>query len=150
MDYLSEGLLIITNDGGLARHFELPNNNYIRKYEMRIHGHITDTKLKAIQRGVKIDGILYGGADITILKSSGPNHLVSVTIQEGKNRELRNIFAHFNWRISKLKRIQYGPYKLNDIPKGGILEVSLKGKAKLWVDQRRKKLIEYEVMTKEI
>lgn len=150
MDYLSEGLLLITNDGALARHFELPSNNYIRKYEMRIHGHITDSKLKAIGRGVKIDGVLYAGVDITILKSSGPNHLVSVSIQEGKNRELRNIFSHFNWRVSRLKRIQYGPYKLNDIPKGGILEVALKGKAKLWAEAHRNKLIDYEIMAKEI
>ena len=140
--------MIITNDGSLARHFELPENNYTRKYEMRIHGHITDSKLRAVSRGVKIDGILYAGIDMTILKSSGPNHLVSVSISEGKNRELRNIFAHFNWRVSKLKRIQYGPYKLNDIPKGGLLEVTLKGKAKLWVEEQRKKLIEYEVLSK--
>ena len=84
-----------------------------------------------------------------VLKSSGANHLVSVTITEGKNRELRNIFAHFNWRVSKLKRIQYGPYKLQDVPKGGLLEVPLKGKLSQWFEEHRKKLIERELTHKE-
>merc|ERR1712137_532786 len=146
LDYLSEGILLITNDGSLARHLELPENNYLRKYEMRIHGHLTDSKLKAISKGVKIDGVLYSGVDVRILKSSGPNHLVQASLTEGKNRELRNIFAHFNWRVSRLKRIQYGPYKLQDVPKGGLLEVPLKGKLLQWYEERRKTLIEYELL----
>ena len=128
---------------------ELPCNKFLRKYELRVHGHLTDSKLKAISRGVKIDGVLYGGIDIQVLKSEGPNHLISATLREGKNRELRNIFAHFNWQVSRLKRIQYGPYKLQDVPKGGLLEVSLKDQVLTWYEDQRKRLIEYELLTRD-
>ena len=144
---MSEGLLLITNNGELARHMELPENEYVRKYVVRIHGNITDTKLKAIRHGVKIDGIHYAGMDFNVISSKTTNHMVEVSLREGKNRELRTVFAHFNWQVSKLKRIQYGPYKLGDIPKGGLLEVQLKGNLLDWYQKQRDMLIRQEILT---
>lgn len=126
LDLNSEGLLLLTNSGALASKLESPQEGWKRRYRVRIFGRVTQNDLKRLQKPVIIDGIKYTFAAISIEKSSGANTWLSVTLQEGKNREIRNVFAHFGWSINRLMRTAYGPFQIGNLPKHGLKEVSQK------------------------
>jgi len=126
LDYNSEGLLLLTNDGELARKLELPSTGWIRKYRVRAYGGITPSMLEGMKKGVNIDGVQYGSVEATVESHSGNNHWLLVTLAEGKNREIRKIFEHYGCQVNRLIRISYGPFLLGKIAKGDIKEVTQK------------------------
>ncbi len=123
LDLQSEGLLLLTNNGELARYLELPQTGWIRKYRVRLFGKPTQETLYRLQQGVTIDGIRYGSIVADVTHGTKTNGWVDVTLTEGKNRELRRVFEHFGHPISRLIRLGYGPFQLGDLPRGAIREV---------------------------
>lgn len=125
LDINSEGLLLLTNNGEVARFFELPSNKFKRIYHVRVYGKINARELEQLKNGCIIDGIRYGSVKVRILESGQHNHWLSVSLTEGKNREIRRIMNHLGLEVSRLIRVSYGPYDLGSLSKGNILEVSL-------------------------
>ena len=123
LDMTSEGLLLLTNDGELARQLELPSTGWARRYRARAFGKTTQAQLDTLMKGVKIDGIPTGPIEATLDREQGGNVWVSVTIREGKNREVRRAFETLNLRVNRLIRISYGPFQLGDLAKGASEEV---------------------------
>ncbi len=126
LDYNTEGLLLFTNNGELARYFELPANKIKRVYRVRVLGRLDLEKLKSLRDGVTIDGIQYGKV-IVVPEKYGEmaNSWLKVIVFEGKNLEIRRIMMHCGLKVVKLVRVQYGDYRLTDIPKGCILETRI-------------------------
>lgn len=126
LDLNSEGLLLLTNDGGLARHLELPAQGLARCYRARVHGTPDWEKLEALQNGITIAGVRYGPIEITPDSAArGSNAWMIVTLHEGKNREIRKVMEHFGLAVNRLIRLSYGPFELGTIPKGALKEVPL-------------------------
>lgn len=123
LDLDSEGLLLLTNDGGLARYLELPSTGWTRRYRVRVFGPLDEKALAGLKRGVTIDGVAYGAIEVTIDKASRTNSWLTVGIKEGKNREVRRVMEHLGLSVSRLLRISYGPFQLGDVPTGGVDEV---------------------------
>lgn len=123
LDYNTEGLLLLTNRGGIARTFELPASGYERKYLCRSFGAVTGNMVKELAIGVNIKGIQYRQVKIKIHKSKSKNHWSEITLLEGKNREIRKLFAHYGLQVSRLIRISYGPYRLNNMKPRELQEV---------------------------
>lgn len=126
LDYTSEGLLLLTNNPSIKRYLELPTNSFKRKYRARVFGNISNNLIEKLKKGVRIDNISYKGIEIEIEKKAGANTWIFITLEEGKNREIRKVLKHFNIEVSRLIRIEYGPYKLNDLREGDALKVPLK------------------------
>jgi len=127
LDLNSEGLLLLTTSGELARKMELPSTGLPRTYSARVLGKIDEQRLKKLSSGVTINGINYGPVDITIEKINlkAANNWLSITIREGKNREVRKILASVGLTVNRLIRKAYGPYSLSGLKKGQIKEVSI-------------------------
>jgi 23S rRNA pseudouridine2605 synthase len=125
LDFNTEGLLLLTNDGELARHLELPQNAWLRRYRVRVHGHVDPEKLASVANGVTISGIRYGPVKIEIEsgKEEEANRWLVVTIREGKHREVRKIIAHLGLQVMRLIRVAYGPFVLGKLPRGGVEEI---------------------------
>lgn len=123
LDLNSEGLLLLTNHGGLARHLELPSSGWARTYRVRIRGLPDDATLRALRSGVTIDAMHYRPMEVRV-DQAGTNSWLTVTLHEGKNREIRNVFAHFGHTVSRLIRIRYGPFQLGKLSQGGIAPVN--------------------------
>ena len=125
LDFNTEGLLLLTNDGGLARHLELPSNAWLRHYRVRVYGEVTPAKLKSVANGVTISGIQYEPVKIAIeeSKEDATNKWLAVTIKEGKNREVRKIMEHLDLQVTRLIRTAFGPFPLGKLPRGAIEEV---------------------------
>ncbi len=125
LDFNTEGLLLLTNDGALARHLELPQNAWLRHYRVRVYGEVDEKKLKALASGVTIEGVRYEPIKVEIEseKTEGANRWLSVTIREGKNREVRKVMAHVGLQVTRLIRVSFGPFQLGKLPRGGIEEV---------------------------
>lgn len=126
LDLNSEGLLLLTNDGDLARTLELPSTGWVRKYRVRIHGKVELMKLKDLEKGITIKGIHYGPIIATLDRQKGDNAWLTVSLKEGKNRELRRVFEHLGWPVSRLIRISYGPFELGDLSLGEVKSVPSK------------------------
>jgi 23S rRNA pseudouridine2605 synthase len=124
LDLSSEGLLLLTNDGDLARKLELPSTGWIRRYKVRVYGEITPNMLAEMKKGVVVGGVQYGSVNAVIESKKGDNCWLIVSISEGKNREIRRIFEHFNCQVSRLLRLSYGPFQLGSLEKGEAKEVS--------------------------
>ncbi len=118
LDVTSEGLLLLTNDGALARHLELPATGWLRRYRVRAHGRITPEALERLQTGVVVDGIEYGPVEATLDKQQGANVWLTIGLREGKNREVRKILAHLGLDVNRLIRISYGPFQLQELTPG--------------------------------
>ena len=118
LDINTEGLLLLTNDGELKRAMELPSTGVPRTYRARTFGDITQERLEALSEGVEIDGIRYGSIDANMERRTGRNQWIELTLTEGKNREVRRVLEHLGLQVSRLIRIQYGPFPLADIPRG--------------------------------
>ena len=123
LDFMSEGLLLFTNNGDFARRMELPSSKFLRVYRVCINGSINPNDLAAIQKGIKINGIQYNKITIKIEKFNAPYTWIIFKMREGKNREIRKICEFFLWNIVKLVRIQYGSIKLVKQKPGEIVEV---------------------------
>lgn len=126
LDLNSEGLLLLTNDGGLARKLELPSNGWIRKYRVRVYGTISESMLREMKKGVVADGVHYGSVEAVVDSKQGGNSWLTVSLKEGKNREIRKIFEHFGCKVSRLLRISYGPFILGKLERGELKEVPQK------------------------
>ncbi|MBE6456053.1 MAG: rRNA pseudouridine synthase [Alphaproteobacteria bacterium] len=126
LDLNSEGLLLLTTDGELARRLEHPTMGWKRKYRVRIHGILTPEIQKKIEKGITIKGIKYAPCSIEVERTQGTNSWLQITLTEGKNREIRNIMAHFSLPVTRLIRISYGPFQLGNLEKGGVREVTKK------------------------
>ncbi len=125
LDLNTEGLLLLTTDGALARHLELPGNGYMRQYRVRALGQTDATALEALQAGVTIEGVHYGSVAARILKAQGANIWLHVAISEGKNREVRRVLQHLGLQVNRLQRVAYGPFGLGRLKPGEVREVSL-------------------------
>ena len=126
LDFNSEGLLLLTNDGEAARFMESPSTGWKRKYRVRVHGEITPEIIGRLKKGIHIDGIKYGSAELTVEKKQGTNTWASVTITEGKNREIRKMMEFFGLSVTRLIRISYGAFQLGNLGKGEVDEVPAK------------------------
>ena len=118
LDYNTEGLLLLTNDGELARHLELPSTGWLRKYRVRAHGSITQAQLDALKDGIELDGVRYGPIEATVDSHQGRNSWLTLGLREGKNREVRNILASLDLAVNRLIRVSYGPFQLLDLEEG--------------------------------
>jgi len=123
LDFNTEGLLLLTNDGGLARALELPDTGWLRRYRVRAHGEVTQAQLDELKRGVEVDGVKYGPIDATLERDQGANVWLVFAIREGKNREVRNVMAHLGLEVNRLIRVSYGPFQLAELPEGAVEEV---------------------------
>ena len=123
LDFNSEGLLLLTNDGEAARFMESPATAWKRRYRVRVHGMVTDDIIARLAKGVTIDGVRYGAAEVVLDKQQRTNSWLTVTIQEGKNREIRKMMDFFGLKVTRLIRVSYGPFPLGNLPVGEIKEV---------------------------
>jgi 23S rRNA pseudouridine2605 synthase len=123
LDLNTEGLLLMTNDGGLKRQLELPATGVERIYRARAYGQVNQAQLEALIDGVEIDGVRYGSIDANLERRTGANVWVVMKLTEGKNREVRRVLDHLGLRVSRLIRVAYGPFVLGDLPAGKIGEV---------------------------
>jgi len=126
LDLMSEGLLLLTNNGNLSRTLEHPKNAWKRCYRVRIYGTLSEQEMRLLQQGLTVDGVHYDAIGVTLEKATGANTWVALTLQEGKNREIRRIMEHFDHPINKLIRMSYGPFQLGHLPPGGVTEVAPK------------------------
>ncbi|HVT26275.1 MAG TPA: pseudouridine synthase, partial [Rhizomicrobium sp.] len=131
LDINSEGLLLLTNDGALARQLELPAAGWIRKYRVRLFGKVTQADLDRLAEGVTIAGVKYGPVIADLERSKGMYAWASVSLKEGKNREVKRLMESLGLKVARLIRVQYGPFHLGQLPEGAADEIS----AKLWRDQ---------------
>jgi 23S rRNA pseudouridine2605 synthase len=123
LDFNTEGLLLLTNDGGLARALELPDTGWLRRYRVRAHGEVTQAQLDQLKKGVEVDGVKYGSIDATLERDQGANVWLVFAIREGKNREVRNVLAHLGLEVNRLIRVSYGPFQLLELAEGEVEEV---------------------------
>ena len=123
LDYNSEGLLILTNDGQLKREFELPKNNYQREYKVKIQGKITDFIISKISKGITVKGQKYKSIEIKKINETSTYTWIRMILTEGKNREIRKIFNSLNMTVTRLIRVSYGKYRLGKLQKGGLIKV---------------------------
>lgn len=124
LDLNSEGLLLLTNDGELSRHLELPSTGWVRRYRVRLHGQVDTLELEKLKHGLTVDGIRYGSIMATLDRQKGDNAWLTVSLQEGKNRELRRVFEFLGWPINRLIRISYGPFQLGTLAPGEVKAVA--------------------------
>ncbi len=123
LDLNTEGLLLLTNDGALARILELPATGWLRRYRVRAHGRVTQDALDRLRSGVTIDGIRYGTIEATLDRAQGSNVWLTFAIREGKNREVKNVLAHLGLAVNRLIRVSFGPFQLAGLAPGAIEEV---------------------------
>ncbi len=136
LDLNTEGLLLMTNDGELKRAMELPSTGMPRKYRARTFGGITQAQLEELIHGITIEGVRYGQIDANLERGTGANQWVEMTLTEGKNREVRRVLEHFGLEVSRLMRLEYGPFKLGNLARGSAVEV-----AQVEVERMRKELV---------
>jgi 23S rRNA pseudouridine2605 synthase len=123
LDLNTEGLLLLTNDGGLARVLELPETGWLRRYRVRAHGRVTQPELDALRGGVEVAGVRYGAIEATLDREQGANIWLTFSIREGKNREVRNVLEHLGLQVNRLIRISFGPFQLAEMHEGAVEEV---------------------------
>jgi 23S rRNA pseudouridine2605 synthase len=126
LDLNSEGLLLLTNDGALARRLELPATGWVRRYKVRVHGFVDPARLAALARGVTVDGIAYGPIRAELERQQGSNAWIILSLQEGKNREVRRVLEHLGYPVTRLIRLAYGPFQLGHLARGAVEEVQKK------------------------
>jgi len=120
LDFNTEGLLLLTNDGALARHLELPATGWLRRYRVRAHGSITQEALDQLKDGIELAGIRYGPIEAVLEKPQGTNVWLVIGLREGKNREVRTILEHLGLTVNRLIRVSFGPFQLFDLAPGAV------------------------------
>jgi 23S rRNA pseudouridine2605 synthase len=123
LDLNTEGLLLLTNDGGLARALELPATGWLRRYRVRAFGKVTQAQLDGLRNGITVDGVRYGPIEATFEREQGSNVWLTFAMREGKNREIRNVLRALGLQVNRLIRVSFGPFQLNDLPDGAVEEV---------------------------
>jgi len=123
LDMNTEGLLLLTNDGGLARVLELPATGWLRRYRVRAHGRVQQARLDELRRGITIDGVRYGSIEAVLEREQGTNVWLVFAMREGKNREVKNVLGHLGLAVNRLIRVSFGPFQLGDLPDGAVEEV---------------------------
>lgn len=123
LDYNSEGLLLLTNDGELARKLERPETGWTRRYRVRVHGTVSEDALADLGQGITVSGIDYGPIRATLEKVQGSNAWIAVSLSEGKNREIRKVMEHLGLQVTRLIRVAYGPFQLGNLARGNVAEV---------------------------
>jgi len=126
LDLNSEGLLLLTNDGALARRLELPSTGWLRRYKVRVHGEAGPERLAALEKGITIDGITYGPIRASLERQQGSNAWIAMALREGKNREVRRVLEHLELQVTRLIRLSYGPFQLGNLARGAVDEVPKK------------------------
>ncbi|WP_409558664.1 pseudouridine synthase [Brucella pseudogrignonensis] len=138
LDINTEGLLLLTNDGGLSRVLELPSTGWLRRYRVRAHGKVTQAQLDELKNGIAVDGIFYGSIEATLEREQGANVWISIGLREGKNREVKNILGALGLNVGRLIRVSFGPFQLGDLEEGGVREI----RGRILRDQLGEKLVE--------
>ncbi|MFN7025665.1 MAG: pseudouridine synthase, partial [Pseudorhizobium sp.] len=123
LDINTEGLLLLTNDGGLSRVLELPTTGWLRRYRVRAYGEVEQADLDKLKDGIAVDGVLYGAIEATLDRQQGHNVWITMGLREGKNREIKNVLGALGLEVNRLIRISYGPFQLGDLPEGEVIEV---------------------------
>ena len=123
LDLSSEGLLLLTNDGEIKRHLELPATGWVRRYRARVFGKVDEEKLKSLKRGITIADVRYGPIEARLERQTASNAWVSVALTEGKNREVRRVLEHVGLKVNRLIRTAYGPFQLGKLAQGAVDEV---------------------------
>ena len=123
LDYSSEGLLLLTNDGALARRLELPAHGWLRRYRVRAFGRLTQEDLDRLAKGVEIDGVRYAGIEAKLDRTQGGNTWATLALKEGKNREVRRVMEHLGVKVNRLIRISFGPFHLGQLNEGEVDEI---------------------------
>jgi len=123
LDLNSEGLLLLTNDGGLKRALELPATGWLRRYRVRAYGRVSQEALDRLASGVTVDGIAYGPIEAKLEREQGANLWLTLALREGKNREVKNVLASLGLQVNRLIRVSYGPFQLGDLAPGAVEEV---------------------------
>jgi 23S rRNA pseudouridine2605 synthase len=123
LDINTEGLLLLTNDGGLARVLELPATGWLRRYRVRAHGHIDQAKLDSLSGGISLDGVDYAGIEAKLDREQGSNAWITMGLREGKNREIKKVLEHLGLAVNRLIRVSFGPFELGDLAEGEVAEV---------------------------
>ena len=123
LDFNTEGLLLLTNDGALARVLELPQTGWLRRYRVRAHGSVTQEKLDGLREGITVDGIHYGPIEAALDRVQGTNLWLTFAIREGKHREVRNVLGHLGLVVTRLIRVSFGPFQLGELAAGTVEEV---------------------------
>ena len=126
LDLNSEGLLLLTNDGGLARRLELPATGWLRRYKVRVHGEVDPDRLDALEKGITIDGVAYGPIHASLERRQGSNAWIALALREGKNREVRRVLEHLGLPVTRLIRLSFGPFQLGNLARGEVAEVPKK------------------------
>jgi 23S rRNA pseudouridine2605 synthase len=153
LDLTSEGLLLLTNDGELARHLELPATGWVRRYRVRAFGRIDQTALDRLRSGITVDGVAYGAIEAVIDRQQGHNMWINMALTEGRNREIRRVLEALRLTVNRLIRVSYGPFQLGKMPIGGVDEVPrrvlkeqlgefLDGEAKAAKVKRKQKILD--------
>ncbi|WP_163266026.1 pseudouridine synthase [Chelativorans alearense] len=138
LDINTEGLLLLTNDGGLARVLELPSTGWLRRYRVRVHGHVDPLALAELEKGTAVDGVFYGAIEATLDRKQGSNAWLTLGLREGKNREVKNVLGALGLDVTRLIRVSYGPFQLGALPEGAVQEI----KGRTLRDQLGERLIE--------
>lgn len=126
LDINTEGLLLLTNDGGLARTLELPATGWTRRYRVRAHGDIDQARLDELRKGVTVDDVTYGPIEARLERVQGANAWIAMSLNEGKNREIKRVMEHLGLDVTRLIRVSYGPFQLGELAEGAVEEVKLK------------------------
>ncbi|GBQ06903.1 MAG: pseudouridine synthase [Acidiphilium sp.] len=124
LDLNSEGLLLLTNDGAMARRLELPTTGWHRRYRVRVYGMVDSDKLAALKQGIVVDDVRYGPITAEVDSAKGANAWLSVSITEGKNREIRRVMAALGLETTRLIRVAYGPFQLGSLERGAVAEIT--------------------------
>jgi 23S rRNA pseudouridine2605 synthase len=124
LDLSSEGLLLLTNDGGLARSLELPSTGWLRRYRVRAYGRVTQAELNQLADGITVDGITYGPVEAILDRAETSNAWITVSIREGKNREVRRVLEAIGLKVNRLIRVSYGPFQLGKMAPGSVEEIT--------------------------
>jgi 23S rRNA pseudouridine2605 synthase len=120
LDFNTEGLLLLTNDGALARHLELPATGWLRRYRVRAHGRVSQESLDKLKDGIEVEGVRYGPIEAVLDKEQGANVWLSIGLREGKNREVRKILSTLHLDVNRLIRVSFGPFQLLDLEPGAV------------------------------
>jgi 23S rRNA pseudouridine2605 synthase len=123
LDLNTEGLLLLTNDGGLARVLELPATGWLRRYRVRAHGSVHEEALARLRAGITIDGVRYGSIEASLDRAQGANVWLTFAMREGKNREVKNVLGHLGLKVNRLIRVSFGPFQLGELAAGAVAEV---------------------------
>ncbi|MFC6491277.1 pseudouridine synthase, partial [Nitratireductor sp. GCM10026969] len=137
LDINTEGLLLLTNDGGLARVLELPSTGWLRRYRVRVHGSVDPLALAELEKGIAVDGVFYGAIEATLDRKQGSNAWLTLGLREGKNREVKKVLGTLGLEVTRLIRISYGPFQLGVLPEGAVQEI----KGRMLRDQLGERLL---------